>query len=197
MLLCIDPGTSYCGASLVSKDVKDGPLQLIETNLLDVTRAPKEQSEKDYSKKFGKRATRILRIVSGISEIVERHKGKIEVAAIELPFYNRRTPMAFQSIVEINGLITYLLSTKFGIVTYGWDPRTVKLEWAGSGNASKDQMRDTLLGRKKKGLIHIPEHIVAEDIYEHCIDSIAVGHCYYERIEGVINGLDKKPTKRK
>jgi len=169
--LSLDPGVNMTG--LTVSDVTDS-YQVIKTYLVKNNRSFTPE-EKVLEKTQGPRAVKILAIVNKVKEILAKHS--IDVIVIEAPFYNRLTPQAYGSLLEVIFALKYMVlvpeDRKYLLI----EPTLVKKLFTGHGMAKKEAMKQFLISKKEAGLIQMDLDI--ETLSEHEIDSVAIGFVHW------------------
>lgn len=176
MIISIDPGVTACGVSVVS--YKDGKLKVHET--VNVKGTLKLRGEHGViGDKFGKRTGKVYRIADTIKDMVARYK-EIDYIVMEAPFYNRRAPQAFASLLEVVYGIKYIVSFILDIQMFVIAPMAIKKLWTNIGNCGKEPMLEHMGLKVKSGDVTLPKDRTIDSLSEHEIDSVACGWAYHK-----------------
>jgi Holliday junction resolvasome RuvABC endonuclease subunit len=167
-LIGIDPGTEYCGVTLVEYSMDGGVISIsprtINTNHVHLPYAD------DRVLLHGERYSRLKKLSHAFEKILGSFRP--DTIACEAPFYHRLHPTAFAPLVE-TVFVLRNTSMEFdpGIPFLLYPPRLVKKTSAGDSYANKPAMKKAMQARKDV-IDHIDTPI--DSLSEHAIDSIAV-----------------------
>ncbi len=169
--LSLDPGVNMTG--LTVSEVSDG-YKVIDTLLVKNNRAFTPE-EKVVEKTQGLRAVKILAIVNKVKEVLSQYP--IETIIIEAPFYNRLTPQAYGSLLEVIFALKYSVLVPEDRHYLLIEPTLVKKLFTGHGMAKKEAMKQFLATKISTGDIVMTKNI--ELLSEHEIDSTAIGFVFW------------------
>lgn len=174
MILSIDPGVTACGVAVTV--LEGDELKVLDTvNVSGTLRLVG-----DFfiaGEKYGKRTGKVHRIISVVNGLLDKYP-TIDMIALEAPFYNRRAPQAFASLLEVVYGIKYMVAIERGVDLRVMSPMAVKKVWTGKGNSGKDIMYNSLVERLNNKQVVLPDNSTEDTLTEHEIDSIAVGYTY-------------------
>ena len=188
MILSIDPGVTACGVSV--SELKDDKLNVLDT--INVSGTLKLIGDFFHAgERYGKRTGKVHRIIGTVNDLLDKYP-EITMIALEAPFYNRRAPQAFASLLEVVYGIKYMVAIKRRIDLRVMSPMTVKKVWTGKGNSNKDAMYDELKSRLTLNLVTLPTGKTLETLTEHEIDSMAVGFTYQKLKQENSDEITKK-----
>lgn len=171
MLLSIDPGINNTGLSII--EFKDN-LYVHETVLVSTVRKFTDE-EKEVEKFYNSKTVKVLAILKKIEEILEKYQ--LNTIAIEAPFYNALTPVAYGSILEVIFALKYAIVVPRKMKLHLIEPLLVKKLFAREHLATKAIMRELLTRKVDEKEIVLNKSI--ENLSEHEVDSIAVGYAYF------------------
>lgn len=172
MLLGIDPGVNNCGLAIID-DSKS--FKVIETFNVKNTRKFTEE-EKVLEQKYNSRVVKVQNIIHHVLRYLDKYPD-LNVFAIEAPFYNSLTPMAYGSLMEVISAIKYQIIINKDIKFKMLEPLLVKKLFANKSNAKKEVMREFLFKKKKSKEIDISLDIT--ELSEHEVDAIAIAFVYH------------------
>ena len=172
MLLGIDPGVNNCGLTVV--DTTAG-FSVITTHSVKNARKFTD-AEKELEQEFNTRVVKVSAIINKVNEVLDAYP-LIDYVAIEAPFYNRLTPQAFGSLLEVIAAIKYNILVPRKMKFRMLEPMLVKKIFAEKGMAKKEVMKQFLISKKAAGTILMDIDI--ETLSEHEIDAIAIVYSHY------------------
>lgn len=171
MLLGIDPGINNCGLAIIDNSKH---FKVVDTHNVKNTRKFTDE-EKNLEQIYGSRAVKVIHIVNTINEYLDKYP-EIDVFAIEAPFYNSLTPMAYGSLMEVISAIKYQIIVTKNLKFKMLEPLLVKKMFAFKSNAKKEVMKDFLF--KKQASKEIDIKLDVETLTEHEVDAIAIAFVY-------------------
>lgn len=175
MIISIDPGVTNCGVSRL--EMKGNKLHIIEKRNIRGTRKLRGE-HKEVGDQYGDRTAKVLRIMEELIEILDAHP-EIKTIAIEEPFFNRKMPNAFKSLLEVVIPIRYEIAVPRGLDLALIAPKEAKMFWAGKGNVKgKEPMEEALDKKVKNG--EVVFEFEYDKLTEHEIDSFAIGYTYFK-----------------
>lgn len=173
-LLAIDPGTEFCGVSLIEHNT-EGEIRSMESITLNSNRVRFPKSE-EIENLYGDRYGRIYRIAHAFENILLTFNPHCVVC--EAPFYHRLHPTAFAPLVElIQCLRDAVIKANIHAPFLMYPPILVKKTLSGNSFADKPAM--------KKALSEHPvlsKLIDIQKLSEHAIDASAVGYTHLKLI---------------
>lgn len=123
----------------------------------------------------GDRPQRLLRIKSGLDDVLRRHAPS--ALAVEQIFM-AKNPKSTLALGEVRGVVM-LAAAEAGIPVYEYSPREVKSSVVGKGSATKGQVSSMI--QRLIAVSHEPE---TEDE----TDALAVAFCHVLRMSGLMGG---------
>lgn len=171
MFLSIDPGIANCGLSVI--DASDS-FKVIETHLVKNTRKFTDE-EKEIEAKYGSRTVKVNCILEKIKELMSKYE--IDTIALEAPFYNALTPMAYSALLEVIMAIKYKIILETEVLMVMIEPLLVKKLFTNKGMANKEAMKFFLRAKVQDKTIIMESDI--DTLSEHEIDAVAVGFVYH------------------
>lgn len=181
-ILSIDPGINNTGLAVLDNTSQ---FTVIETVLVKNARKFTDD-EKLLEKEYGTRAVKVEAILKTVRELLCKYN--IETIAIEAPFYNALTPVAYGSLLEVIFAIKYDIVVKGKYIFKLIEPLLVKKMFTNKGMAAKDLIKEFLKIKKEDGSILIAFDI--DTLSEHEIDAIAVGFVYDLMLKEVAKNVD-------
>jgi len=173
-ILAIDPGTRFCGWSIIDYNKEKKHYELLDYGLINVVRI----------KSF---YTRMKEIYSKVSSLLLDNTfcGNIEVLAIESIFYKRNFKSTAQ-MLQMKGIVI-LAGLNCGVNVFEYAPTSIKKTITGDGKAQKDQIA------KAVGKVF---GIKVDELKDDVTDAIAIGLTYIkkEHVEVKNNGIKKKKS---
>ena len=180
----IDPGTNTLGVAELSFDVET--LEVLNISAKTLT-AEKHTRHWWSNEIYGDRFSRITWLEEELFQLL--HESDPFQVAIESPFFNRRRPQAFESLVEIKFAITRAIQRwSPSRPVYLIDPPSVKKAVGAKTykttkgqkiNPNKTAVRDAVLGLDLPYTGDVP----IEDLDEHSYDGIAVVIARFEQMK--------------
>lgn len=194
MIIAIDPGVTHCGIT-VQREVSEGIVEILYRENVRGARTLKTERLKLIETQQGTRTAKIMRITDVIMGLIE-HFGEPEYIVFEAPFYARRSPNAYGSLLEVIDSVKYVVGIPLSIPIALFEPSVIKKCFAKHGGTKKLGMQEALLERIEEGTVILGETVTLAGISEHEIDSAGIGYTLYN-YKRVPTAVEKKNTVKK
>lgn len=173
-ILSIDPGSINTGIAIIS--IENDMIQSIDARTIEVMKI-RDRVGYDVDSQPEK-LIRLSNLARLFTDIVDRYK-PIAVAC-ESPFYNRKFPMAYGTLLTImNNFQMALANYNQTIPFFTIEPRTVKSAVGAISLVGKDPVRDAVSRIPAIMNTLVPP---LHSLDEHSIDAIAVGYAYLKSL---------------
>jgi len=171
-LIACDPGSHYTGVAVYEIDAIHRKILSIEAFTLNTERLPNRTGlDPEY---FGERLIKLCKLKMALVDLIYRIQP--QAVACESPFYNRRMPMAYGSLLETLSYIhTAVLEVDTRIFFKTIEPLLVKKAVGAGVMKGKVDVKYCIDNNRE---ITSVLNTDLDLLDEHAYDALAVGYCF-------------------
>ena len=180
-ILCIDPGLSSLGWSVLSHNIKKGDTIIKRFGIVQAKKVTTKAAMREETTKYGNRVVSLKYIKEEIRNLMNIHHP--DYIVVESAFFCSRFPNAFVALVQVMNTIEMLAYLEYQLPVYKISPKLAKKAIFDSGVAGKSNVIEAV---KTTDGLTFQQDRYKDNLNEHEADSVAVGHAF---ILNILPGL--------